>query len=200
MFCAMEPLKLASLKNPESRPFVDAWLRWRGDQLVPSRTKLDIAQIKRELAMVSLIEVKSPEDVRVRVAGSGLTPLRGFDPTGLNLFDLTPKADWPVRWYRLRSIIEHPCGGVLMNELRRGGTLLHSVAMLALPLLPAEPGGDPQVLMLTVRTDDNGAIPMGPRPAVLPIPDVFSFVDIGAGTPGSTLPTPDASPSPARRG
>jgi hypothetical protein len=185
----MESLQLASLKNAECRPFVDAWLRWRGDALVPSRAQLDLNQIKRELAMVSLIEIKSPDEVRIRVAGSGLTPFQGFDPTGLNLADLTPKPDWPLRRYRLQSLVNHPCGGVLMHEARQGGVLLHAVAMLALPLLPAVADGDPQVLLLTVRTDEGGATPAAlPRPASWPIPDGYSFGDIGAGTPASTMP------------
>jgi hypothetical protein len=137
----MPPLQLASLNNPACQPFVDAWLRWRGDALVPSRSQLDLAEIKRELAMVSLLEVRSPDDVRVRVAGSGLSPFKGFDLTGMNLADLTPKADWPVRRYRLQCIVGHPCGGALIHEMRQRDTVVHAVAMVALPLRPVVADG-----------------------------------------------------------
>jgi len=184
----MPPLQLASLNNVACRPFVDAWLRWRGDALVPSRDQLDLNQIKRDLAMVSMLEIKGPDEVRIRVAGSGITPFKGFDPTGMNLAELTPKADWPVRRYRLQSIVRHPCGGALIHEVWRDGALLHAAAVVTLPLLPAAAGGNPLLLLLAVRTDEPGASPTAPGSPLLPIADTFNFVDIGAGAPESTLP------------
>ena len=184
----MRPLQLASLKNADSRPFVDAWLGWRGDALVPSRAQLDLTQIKRELAMVSLLELKGPDDVRVRVAGSGLSPIKGFDPTGMNLADLTPKSDWPLRRYRLQRMVQHPCGGALLHEVRHHDNLLLAVAMVVLPLLPADADGNPMLLMLTVRRDQPSLDPPAPYSPTLPIPDAFSFVDIGAGAPETTEP------------
>lgn len=183
------PLQLASLNNAACRPFVDAWLRWRGDALVPNRNQLDLNQIKRDLAMVSLLEMKGPDEVRIRVAGSGITPFKGFDPTGMNLAELTPKADWPVRRHRLQAIVRHPCGGALIHEARENGELLHATAVVTLPLLPAADDGNPLLLLLTVRTDQPGANPVAAATPLLPIPDVFNFIDIGAGAPGSTLPT-----------
>jgi hypothetical protein len=181
-------LQLASLNNPDCLPFVSAWLRWRGEALVPNRADVDLNLIKRELAMVSLFELKSPDEIIIRVAGSGLTPFKGVDLTGMNLAELTPKADWPVRRYRMQSMVRHPCGGALMHEVRTRDKLLHAVAMVALPLLPAVPSGLPQLLVLTVRTDQPGVAPTEAYGAAMPIPDVFSFIDIGAGTPASTVP------------
>ena len=184
----VSPLLLSSLNNPACRPFVDAWLRWRGDALVPSRAQLDLAEIKRELAMVSMLELKSPDDVLIRVAGSGITPFRGVDLTGMNLKDLTPKADWPLRRYRLMSLVQHPCGGALLHEYRESGELRHAAAMVVLPLRPATPEGNPLLLMQLIRTDQPGVSPATPAPQGLPIPDEFSFIDIGAGAPASTEP------------
>jgi len=182
------PLHLASLKNAACRPLVDAWLRWRGDALVPSRAQLDLGEIRRELSMVSLLEMKSPDEVVIRVAGSGLTPFKGFDPTGMNLADLTPRTDWPVRRYRLQCLVRNPCGGALLREALRDGELLHAVAMIVLPLRPAADDGNPQLLMQLMRTDQPGVPPAAPGHTLLPMPDEFSFIDIGAGTPASTEP------------
>lgn len=182
------PLLLSTLNNSDCRPLVAAWLRWRGDALVPCRDQLDLAQIKRELAMVSMLELKSPDEVLVRVSGSGITPFKGVDLTGTNLRDLTPKAAWPVRSYRLLSVVRHPCGGALMHEVRQGEELLHVVAMIVLPLRPAAPEGNPLVLIQLIRTDRPGVTPTAPGPEGLPLPDAFSFIDIGAGAPASTEP------------
>lgn len=184
----MSALQLASLNNPSCSPFVEAWLRWRGDALVPSRAQLDLNEIKRELAMVSMVEVRSPDEMVIRVAGSGITPFKGFDLTGMNLKDLTPAKDWPIRRHRIMSVVRHPCGGALLHEGRMGDELIHTVAMVVLPLRPASPDGNPLVLMQLIRTDQPGVSPAEPISQHLPIPDEFSFIDIGAGTPASTEP------------
>jgi hypothetical protein len=43
--------------------------------------------------------------------------------------------------------------------------------------------------MLTMRTDEPGMAPAVANPAMMPIPDAFSFIDIGAGAPASTEPS-----------
>lgn len=179
--------QLRAVPNDSLRHFIEAWLQWRAAAILPHRTQVDLNQIKTLLPFISLLEYRSADDVRYRVAGTKITHYLGVEPTGQNYADLTPVGQWPVRRFRLASMVRQPCGGALHHEeehdLRRVAT-----ASLTLPLLPDAPGGFPLLLALLAPLDrlpDAQATSLSHK---MRLPERFTFVDIGAGVPASTEP------------
>jgi len=178
---------LCAVPNQSLRRFIEAWLQWRGDAMLPRRAQIDLNQIKVLLPFVTLLEHRSVDDVRYRVAGTMITHHLGAEPTGKNYADLTPPEQWPVRRYRLASMVGRPCGGALHHEhehdLRRVVT-----AILTLPLAPDAADGPPLLLSVLAPLEqlpDSRATSLSHK---MRLPERFAFVDIGAGVPDSTEP------------
>jgi len=181
--------QLRSVRNDALRLFVEAWLLWRGDALLPHRGQLDLNRIKRLLPGIALLDVHGPEDVRYRVAGTRLVAHLGFDPTGRNYKELTPPGQWPVRSYRVRQMVARPCAGAMHHEEEFD---LHRVVvgMLTLPLLPDAVDGRPLLLSYAEALEPLPHPADMPLTRVMRLPDRFTFVDIGAGVPETTEPPP----------
>lgn len=179
---------LRAVPNDSLRRFIEAWLQWRGTAMLPRRAQLDLNQIKAMLPMVMLFELRAPDDVRFRVAGTGIARHLGFDPTGRNYMELTPEGQWPVRRYRLDRMAGQPCGGAMHHEdeqdLRRV-----AIAMLTLPLLPDEPDGYPLLFTHVAPLEEMPHPVDGTLARMTRLPDRFTFVDIGAGVPDAIEPT-----------
>ena len=179
--------QLRAVPNAGLRQFIEAWLRWRGEALLPRRGQIELGAIKALLPMVAMLEIKGPDEVRYRVVGTRITEQLGFDPTGRNYAEFTAREEWPVRSYRLRQMATRPCGGALhyeeTTELQR-----IAIAHLTLPLLPDMPSGSPLLL--------SHIEPLEPLPhpeddrleRLMRLPDRFTFVDIGAGVPDTIDP------------
>jgi hypothetical protein len=180
------PVDIGTLRNPQGRRFVDAWLTWRGSSLVPRRSQMDLRQITDALPMVVLFEWREADDVRIRLTGTAIDRYTGEDRTGKSYSELTPPSHWPVRRHRLRSMVQHPCGGVMMHEYVASKPV--TVTTITLPLLPDEIHGFPYLFSYVVPAEGL------PHPADTPLarlsalPEAFSFIDIGAGAPASTEP------------
>jgi hypothetical protein len=177
-----------SVQEPESRRFIDAWLGWRGSDLIPGRRALELADIKSMLKLVLLFELRSAAQVYIRVAGTGMRDYLGFELTGSNYMALTPFVDRPVRYFRFRQIADRPCGGVMLYNQRLGSGEVVPSEVVSLPIAP----DDPQAPKLVI----SHATPLGPQPPSPSVPHMlqlhlaeeFRFLDIGAGVPDRIVP------------
>lgn len=137
--------------------------------------------------MVVLFEWNSPDDVRVRLSGTGICQHTGRDTTGMNYAELTPAPHWPIRRFRLETMVRQPCGGVMFHEEIVGDVPV-TVTSITLPLLASGREGKPLLFTYVVPQE---LLPLsGPAPLarLARLPDAFSFIDIGAGAPDRDQP------------
>lgn len=173
-----------AVRDRASRRFIEAWLAWRGPgRLMPTRSALEIADIRELLGQVALFEVLGPDKIMIKVAGTRLRDITNVEATGRNFAELTPPEVWPVRRYRMMQVASRPCAGVAITRDRR--TLGDGVTfeIVSLPIDADQPGGA-RLLIHCVTSIEGGFQPPTPdRQPVMLLPDRFEFLDIGAGTP-----------------
>jgi hypothetical protein len=175
----------STIKEADSRQFVDAWLKWRGNRMVPTRDDMDLGDIKSNLGTLVLFDVVGPDDIMFRLCGSRLRmdDVIDVEPTGRNYKDLTSPEDWPARSHRFMTMSRHPCGGVM--TLRLQGKHDGQVAHLECVNLPIATSADPSVpcQLICCNTPLEPKLGMAEPPRLRTFPAVsgFVFVDIGAG-------------------
>ncbi len=97
----------AQLINPEQKQLYDYWSRCAGERHLPRRADLDPAHIPNLLPSISLIDVGvGLESSWIRLAGTNLRDIYGYEITGKYLRDL----DWGEKqnywWTVYRKIID----------------------------------------------------------------------------------------------
>ena len=179
---------LAMAQVPGNRAFAEAWLGWRGDRLVPRRADLDLASIRKMLPMVLMIEVISPTEAPIRVAGTRLREFTGYELTGINYIELAPPQRRDIRGHRTWESACQPCGTHLIYHHRYRSGLVAKAEVLSLPIEPTEGGGKRLMLshiapmaFLDRAMDEAASM-------AVEIGDPFAYVDVGAGVPASDLP------------
>jgi hypothetical protein len=174
---------LRAVQEPDNKRFIEAWFSWRGGSMVPARRRIELTDVKSVLRQVLLFELRSPEHVHVRVAGTTLRDYLGFELTGSNYMALTPPADRPLRYYRFRQIVDMPCGGVMLYNQRLASGEIVPSEVVSLPVEPEHPQAPKLVISHAAplsRPPASGAVP---HLLQLQLAEEFQFVDIGAGVP-----------------
>jgi len=164
--------------------FVDAWLGWRHGNMVPSREQVNLQDIKQLLPRVIVMEVCSPREIFVRLAGSAYLDIFGVELTGQNYVDMAPPQDRELRGRRLWEMISRPCGGYSSVPHPNPNKQHESIHGLSLPMR----SGDkfrPMQLFSIVASEFQNIAPEANADVgmVAHLADRFSFVDIGAGLP-----------------
>ena len=173
---------------PETMRFVEAWSRWRGSRLLPRRSDMRLADIKRLLPLVVLLESRSPTNVVFRVAGSRMRDYLGVDLSGCNYIELAPESFRPIRIWRVQQQLSRPCGALFIYPHRFPSGAVAPAETISLPVDDGRPGKPPMLLSLvtplTSRIEDPP--PDGKREVFFATE--FAFVDLGAGIPDRTVP------------
>lgn len=76
------------LVTAQAHALADHYLARRGDAAVMPRAVFDPAEIKALLPRLYMLELHSPQDIRVRLCGTCLSDRVGRELTGLNWLDL----------------------------------------------------------------------------------------------------------------
>jgi hypothetical protein len=183
------PAKINSAGNwpEECRQLLDYWNALRADRLVPMRRMIDPGRIKLLLPFLLLIEERSATEARIRLAGTGLRDLFGFEPSGQNYIDLAPRLNRRERGYRMWQITHHPCGGRYTRRIPFPSGVRETCDGLLLPLTADRPDRPPLAIAVEMPRFGPRWLNRG-RQAVLEPVDDFVFVDIGAGVPASAVP------------
>ncbi len=178
----------AAVKSAGNARFVDAWLAWRSDRLLPDRSAVDLRYVAADLPTIGVIEVRSPDEIVARIAGSALRQHHGTEMTGRSLREITTDADWPVRSGRYLQMTRQPCGSFYQGRdvLPTGQVMEYEVVQLA--LLPGAPDEPRQIIWNVMPLDQSFVLepPTGPR--TVPVSSRYVFVDIGASLPGAATP------------
>lgn len=106
----------ATVSRPATGHFIDAWMRWRGQKLLPRRADLELRDIVPNIASVVLAEVIGPDNIFVRVAGNDFSKSLDFELTGHNFKDRTAPEDWPARSRHYLNMAGRPCGGRMIFQ------------------------------------------------------------------------------------
>lgn len=179
------------LTTPACRDFVEAWLRWRGGAVVPRRGQIELADVARHLHLLSVLEVRSAEEMVFRLVGTAINASRGRELTGTSLKDLSRPQDWPRRSRINVALAGRPCGLYfrVLFEYSIGGPV-HS-EYVCLPVF-ADDDGAPAQLFTIRQPVENVALKLPQRdPVYNQVGDDNRFVDLGAGVPESEmLPVP----------
>jgi hypothetical protein len=172
----------ATLCGPANRRLVEAWLRWRGDRLLPSRADVELRDISGGLAHIGIAEVL-PDNVLLRIAGTALNRIYGADLTGRTVRDFTAPADWPLRFWRLKWTVMQPCASIYARRdvLEDGRVVVYEAA--AMPLDPSEGSPNRQIIWSTVPLDESFTLASPAARRVIPVALEYRHVDIGAGLP-----------------
>lgn len=164
--------------------FSRAWQRWRGDDLLPDRARMNIEDIKDLLPSIVIVDVLDRDTMPVRLAGTAIRETLGVELTGINYLDL---ADTGQRERRARLLYDQalqPCGSYTHFPVPLKSGLTLKVECVCYPVLP-EPGSDrlPQLVAVNALLDDPGLLDPVGRVVPVGTAEVFGYIDIGAGVP-----------------
>lgn len=174
--------------TPETLTFVEAWVGWRGSRMVPRRSDMQLADIKRLLPMVSLLEVRSPTEVVFRVAGSRMRDYLGFDVTGYNYITFASESFRHIRIWRLQQEVTRPCGALFIYPHRFPSGYVSPAETISLPIVDGRPGKPPMMLTVVTPLSTRMEDPPENGQREMFYATEFAFVDIGAGVPDRTVP------------
>jgi hypothetical protein len=172
-----------ALRDQDTARFVEAWAGWRKGRLLPRRADMELRDIARVLNRVTLFEVRGPDDIVVRLAGTALRDLVELDLTGRNFRDVTAPEEWPTRRQRMLGMSETPCGGFMnYRDAQPTGRVVVFEAV-NLPLDPDEAGKPRLLLSCSSLLARSFEAPRQDAPRTIAVASNFTYVDIGAGVP-----------------
>ncbi len=186
------PDRYSSLAAVEAMPeehqqLFDLWDALRADGLVPRRGTIEPGRIKHLLPFILIMEQLTAGEARIRLAGTALRDLFGFEASGQNYIDLAPLRSRRERSYRMWQITHHPCGARYTRGVTFPNGLREICDGLLLPLAPDRPDRPP--LAIAAEIPRHGPRWLNEaRSALLEPVDDFAFVDVGAGLPEPTTP------------
>ena len=172
--------------HPDIHLIVDAWNAWRGNDLVPTRSNVNLCNISKLLNMITMFDMVSPSEIIVRYIGSSFIDLFGQDYTGANYLDLTPEEyGKAIRSKRLMAVVEQPCATFwTAKPIFREDVSLNTIGT-CLPIAPTNPDAPMQMMQLLVLLEPAPytAFVKKDEDVMIKNSDVFEAVDIGAGLP-----------------
>ncbi|MBT3534273.1 MAG: PAS domain-containing protein [Rhodospirillaceae bacterium] len=186
------------IRTRECHLFAAAWQRWRGADLVPRRSMVQIEDIANLLHLVSVIEVKSPEVATFRLAGTALCDAMGIELTGLNYFDFTTPEERGPRSARTCHLVNRPAGSHFVFPIVYRSGRLVPTEVLSFPVLPEDSSAPPQLFALSMSMEETRLEGTVAETDQLPLPEGFQFVDIGAGVPDADLGLASRPPAEMR--
>jgi hypothetical protein len=167
--------------QPASQKLLAAWLRLPRPEIVPTRAVFDPCEIASILPIISLIERATPNEWRMRLAGTELERRWGKDLSGLTYAEVLSPQAVDVTHCEFEAICRHPCGSWSLRglELRSGRRL--QVETMRLPLR----GKDGEIsLILSCHGELSPQILyQGDHPRAIVTVFDQGFFDIGAGIP-----------------
>ncbi len=186
---------LDDIHTKECRAFAHAWQAWRGGNLLPKRSDVRIEDIARQLHLVSVVEVVSPEAAIFRLAGTALCNAMGIELTGLNYFDFATPEERGPRIARTLKVVEQPCGSHFVFPIAYSSGRTVRSEVLSFPVQPDDPSAPPQVFGIATALEETTLDRPIAEPNILPLPEGYQFVDIGAGVPGTDSNLADRPPA-----
>lgn len=167
--------------SDDSRFFLAAWNRWRGERLLPQRADMDITMIARLMPRVVLLEIFSAERMIFRLAGGEVEQYLGQRLQGRDYVAMAEAGQQERRGRMMWHVVSQPCAGVNIYRASDPDGTSRLIQFCGAPIMPDEPGAPVQLLAVASNLRrlgwGEGGVPYEPSAAGL------CLIDIGAGTP-----------------
>ena len=170
------------LDSPHRHTLLNAWLGWRGDDLVPTTDTVRAEDLGTTIGYVSVIEVPSPDRAIFRLVGEWYHRVTDRKLLGENFIDMVADEHRPARGKRVWNIVSVPCGILASVDAKRPSGRKVEIRGLMLPVrptLPQEPMRAYLAVDVVMRTSMAGYDSI----KYLEVPWKFDYVDIGFGVP-----------------
>lgn len=151
--------------------------------MAPRRGDIELSDIARHLHWLSVLEIRSPDEMIFRLVGSAINATRGRELTGTSLRDLSRDEDWPRRSAINVALAAYPCG--LSFRVLFGYSIGPPVysEYVCLPVL-ADRDDAPRQLFTIRQPVENVTLRLPQLdPVYNQVGDENRFVDLGAGVP-----------------
>ena len=148
-------------------------------RLVPPRKAFTPTLARPLLPYLSILEVKSPELLLVRLVGTAIVNRTHFDNTGGNMLDLMPPAIRQEAVAGFRELLDKPCGATYVsNEDYQNGPI--PIEIVSFPF--ADDEGVPRfIISLSIEIDRQELMLRGDQRMALSAIFDKRMIDIGAG-------------------
>jgi hypothetical protein len=178
-------------RTPECAEFWRVYRQLQHDSgvIAPPRRMLNLRSVPTAAPYFGIFEVKGPDEIRVRLIGTGFVLRTGIDNTGRNALDIVPEAlrDWTA--FHFRRMAETPCGSICISRETYGGARMLT-EVLSLPF--ADTSGRPVLIVsASIPFERPEYIPDGDKMSIGGFHDV-AYLDIGAGTGATHFMTKSA--------
>ncbi|WP_421864219.1 PAS domain-containing protein [Parvibaculum sp.] len=167
-----------------SHEFYAWWLEARGQNIMPGPDNVNPRALVELLPYMRYLSWEADDRLVFRIYGSALEAATGIDLTGTNTFG--DDMDYPGRaedMARLKLLHSHPCGLLLIRELRTPEGMPYLCELITLPVAAGIDGKNRIIGTVMAReqmpeseVDFKLAPPLTLRRAI--------FFDIGCGVPG----------------
>lgn len=162
------------------------WFNLKKTGLLPNRNAINPRNLRSILPQILMLERDETGLFKVRLSGTGITELWGFEPTGKRfLAQAAPQSRDKVREL-LDIAAQHPCGIIIQSEdLYTDGRSLQS----ELSLFPVKMGIDQTTILfgaVAVAEQEDQSWPQPILATAFYRMKAYRFINIGGGTP----PTP----------
>lgn len=174
--------------SAESQKFLAAWQAWRGTQLLPRRHQVQLTSIARLMPQLIVLEVRGPDRVTFRLAGTDIETQFGARLSGRSVIALTDPAKQKRRGELIWQQVTQPCAALVYQELEFSSGRREIVEIASAPVLPDAEGEPVQIFGVVSRLPRH--LPPaadgrnGVRETVVRnLGRNLRFLDIGAGIP-----------------
>jgi len=166
--------------SPHRLALLNAWLGWRGDDLVPAVVAIKAEDLGSALGYVSVLEVQSPDRAIFRLAGAWYDEVADRDLVGENYNDLIVEERRSTSRERIWNKASVPCGAVALSKLVRPSGQEVLVRGLMLPVNPSTPQ-EPMKIYAAVDVLAKASQGAGDNISEYAAAYEFDYVDIGHG-------------------
>jgi len=175
----MKSLERPNLHTDGATHFFDYWNSLPKTDFVPDRSDFNPADIPGLMRAVTILEIWSRARVEMRLAGTGVCGVMGFDPTGMNMLEVQ-EAPARVRYLRLlEEQVTRPCGRAHVMRARQADGAIIRVEVVTLPMRYALAGRD----MLLSYFGEIELVGFGEESYRILAYEDTEWIDIGAGVP-----------------
>ena len=96
--------------SPHRLALLEAWLGWRGDELVPYVGDVKAEDLGTAIGYVSVLEMQSPDRAIFRLVGEWYDRVTEQELLGENFIDMVAEEHRQPRSKRVWNIVSVPCG------------------------------------------------------------------------------------------
>jgi hypothetical protein len=170
------------LDSPHRHTLLNAWLGWRGDDLVPTTDAVKAEDLGTTIGYVSVIEVPSPNQAIFRLVGEWYNTITDQELLGENFIDMVADEHRPARGKRVWNIVSVPCGILANVDVNRPSGQKIEIRGLMLPVRPASLEEQMRAY-LAVDVVLDRSVAGYDSVKYLEVPWKSDYIDIGFGVP-----------------